>query len=382
MVADQRGGEDFSPGLISENLLDGSDLSQAGSNQGSSDLRDSLQVRSFQLIPARQIRAIRPRPGLIGNLYRQGELVVSYGPPGAGKTFLELSQAISLVSGQPWHDHRVSGPGTVVYVMAEGVGGLRSRVAACLGLKDRVEWPTFMNRLKVVTRAVPLLDSTAIQGFTQALQALDERPVLIVFDTFARCFVGGDENSSKDMTEAIHACDRLREEFGCAIKLVHHSTKDGGRERGSSVLWGAADVMFRVTASVSGSQKVITLKSEKEKEGPGNVSLRFRLDPVDLGPDPENPNELLSSCRVVPVNRPERPRHGLDEKSLAILQAFSDGPYESGFTGPELLAASKVSESTFYRRLKKLIASDHLTDEVTGMNTRYLPGPRFGEVTR
>ena len=44
-------------------------------------------------------------------------------------------------------------------------------------------------------------------ALASAIDAASIAPTLIVFDTLARCFVGGDENTSKDMGQAI---DNLR----------------------------------------------------------------------------------------------------------------------------------------------------------------------------
>ena len=56
-------------------------------------------------------------------------------------------------------------------------------------------------------------------------QARREEPKLIIFDTLARCMVGGDENSPLDMGRAVAAADRVRVETGAAVLLVHHPTK-------------------------------------------------------------------------------------------------------------------------------------------------------------
>ena len=47
---------------------------------------------------------------------------------------------------------------------------------------------------------------------------------MIVIDTLARNFGAGNENSTEDMNRFVASIDRyLREEFGSAILLVHHT---------------------------------------------------------------------------------------------------------------------------------------------------------------
>jgi RecA-family ATPase len=51
-----------------------------------------------------------------------------------------------------------------------------------------------------------------------------------VIDTLARSMAGGDENAAKGVGEFIAAIDRLRGDH--AALVVHHTGKDGDRERG------------------------------------------------------------------------------------------------------------------------------------------------------
>src|SRR5439155_17182506 len=108
--------------------------------------------------------------------------------------------------------------------------------------------------------AVNLLREGEVDDFLAAVAALPERPVLIIIDTLARCLVGGDENSAKDMGIAIAALDRLRAELGCSVLVVHHTGHaNEERERGSSALRAAVDTLLVLRAAGS----VITLKCAK-----------------------------------------------------------------------------------------------------------------------
>jgi RecA-family ATPase len=70
---------------------------------------------------------------------------------------------------------------------------------------------------------------------------------LIVIDTVARNFGGGDENSAQDASKFIAHCDTyLRERFNCSVVLVHHSGKKGDVARGSSAFRAACDQEYQV----------------------------------------------------------------------------------------------------------------------------------------
>src|SRR5690606_4759811 len=60
-----------------------------------------------------------------------------------------------------------------------------------------------------------------------------------------RC-MQGDENDTRSMTQFVKGCDFIRETFGCAVTVVHHTGWGGQRARGSSVLIAAVDASIQV----------------------------------------------------------------------------------------------------------------------------------------
>jgi RecA-family ATPase len=90
--------------------------------------------------------------------------------------------------------------------------------------------------------------------------------VLIVFDTLSRCLAGADENNQKDMSAAVGVCDTLRHQLGCCVLLLHHTTKDGAVERGSSVLRGAVDTLL-VLKVPDASEPQFTMTCDKQGRG-------------------------------------------------------------------------------------------------------------------
>lgn len=81
--------------------------------------------------------------------------------------------------------------------------------------------------------------------FAEALaRVVGQSPVLIVIDTLGRNAPGSDENSQRDMSKVVAACDYLMERFDCAVLLLHHTRRGDPEIRGSSVLTGAVDTRF------------------------------------------------------------------------------------------------------------------------------------------
>src|SRR5215218_10231160 len=65
---------------------------------------------------------------LVEGLFEKDSIVSLFSPPGAGKSFLALSWAMSIASGRPWLGRPVS-QGAVIYIASEGPRGMRRRAA-------------------------------------------------------------------------------------------------------------------------------------------------------------------------------------------------------------------------------------------------------------
>ena len=108
---------------------------------------------------------------------------------------------------------------------------------------------------------------------------------LIVIDTLARAFGGGNENAPQDMGEFIQGCDDLMHEFGATILIVHHIGKDNSAgARGHSSLFGALDTSMTLKKF---GQHDIQLICDKQKDAPEFDTLQFCF--VTLGGDDDTP---------------------------------------------------------------------------------------------
>jgi RecA-family ATPase len=221
----------------------------------------------FPLYDVNALMSLPPMEWLIEGIYPASALLCVYGAPGAGKSFLTLDHALSIAAGLDWQGRPVQ-QGPVVYLAAEGLSGLPNRVRAWqlahpdADLTDFFIVPQTVNLRSYADKVERSREGTDVDMLHNTVDSLDRPPVLIVVDTLARSLVGGDENSAQDMGWAIGACDNLRETYGCAVLVVHHSTKSGAGERGSGALRGACDTMAELTQD-SG---VVSLKCSKQKD--------------------------------------------------------------------------------------------------------------------
>lgn len=189
-----------------------------------------------------------PRPAwAIENLFEVNSLVMLAGPPAAYKSFLALSWLLSMASGRKWNDNNTI-QAKVLYVLGEGKSSLLKRIDAWVAHNRLTpEEKTALNENFRVSFEVPQLAAKAsVDNMLAQLDAEGFKPSVLVIDTFARSFVGLDENSQKDTGMWIESADRLRQ-LGYTVIFLHHTARNtefGFRFRGSSAIEGAMDTSF------------------------------------------------------------------------------------------------------------------------------------------
>lgn len=310
------------------------------------------EVLKLQLRTTAQLEAMPRLPYLIDGLSTTESLEVTFGMKGRGKTFVALSQVLSIATGLPWCG-RATTKHKVLYVVAEGVRGIGKRTAAWraeAGVEDvtEVAW---------LGRSVNLLDSKWAAGLADVVK--DEQFEVVVFDTFSRCLVGGDENAAKDMTRAVDNCDLFRS-AGAAVKLIHHTTKDGSTVRGHSVLEGAADTMIEVRRD--GTQ--ITLRCEKQKD-----DEPFREIVLNLRPSGD-------SCVLDSLPTGTGSNTDAEVSLLAAARQFAGS---DGLPPSTLIKVSGMAERSFYNARKTLLSRGLLVNLGTDNRPRYIAASEVAE---
>ena len=245
-----------------------------------------VDPRRFRLIHAADaMENIEPPDWAIKNVIEKDSLTLLYGSAKAGKSFISISMAASVSLGVPWYEHKTKS-GFVVYLAGEGQRGIGRRLLAYQNLHS---YNLKKSKFHFSTRGAQLLnDDESLILRNEILKLQDyysEAPSMIVIDTLARNFGAGNENSTEDMNRFIASIDRyLREEFGSAIVLVHHTGHDAAtRARGSSVLPAAVDWSYQVTRE-DDEKYTMYLDFEQSliKDGKPLPPKRFQFQEVEL----------------------------------------------------------------------------------------------------
>jgi hypothetical protein len=102
----------------------------------------------------------------------------------------------------------------------------------------------------------------SIQSRVEIERAITDFKIkILLVDSFYMSFAGMDENSAKDMSQALDFLASLTVSHGAAIILVHHFGKSGAFSRGSSVFqgWGETDLAIAPVESDPNLVKITAL---------------------------------------------------------------------------------------------------------------------------
>ncbi len=205
---------------------------------------------------------IKPTTWLFKPYLQQDSTAFIVGDGGVGKSFFALDLALTIAKEK-----------TVVYVAAEGQEKLRKRLLAWVKY-HKCELP---GGFHVWDRPVFPADGNSRAGFLKELGEAQVNPDLIVLDTLARCALGLDENSQKDMGLFVEGVDRLKRETSACIFTIHHTNR-GGSERGSTSIRNSADTFIKLVKEGD----VIKVVSDKEKDEAEFEKTYFSLKQIEL----------------------------------------------------------------------------------------------------
>lgn len=235
------------------------------------------------------------RPWIVPGALLAGATHILAAPGGTGKSVFTLQMALMLASGEPWAKWKPKKKCRVLIINAEDdIHEQRRRMVAArsvmgfdapkgsIMLADAPENIIMSSQdpIKKVTAATPLV--------SELVEVIKHYKIdVVIVDPFAETF-DGDENSNGDTKWAMKVWrDSIARPTGCAVFLVHHTTK------GSEDKAGNADAIRGGGAIVNSARLAATLFVMSKGEcGPLGVSeeARFRYVRYD---DAKSNNSLI-----------------------------------------------------------------------------------------
>lgn len=318
---------------------------------GPVDLAEALIAR--MLGPA-ELRDRPPPAWLIDGLLTVDSASWLIAAPSSYKSFVALDWAGHVAAGREWMG-RACASGRVVYVVAEGVGGMGPRIRA---------WEQRNGPMSPDVRFLPMPVQIGRADHWAALVEACRRisPALVILDTQARITVGLDENDNTAMGEVVEAIEQLRKATAACVLVVHHTGRSGGHARGASAIDGAQDVELKLTRTADFR---VVLEVDKSKNASDDVRLELELFLCELddGGSSLVVGPPLGAAVVAPW------REGMADNQGLVVDILHEQFSERGGTSAEVAAVlrergqrgeAKYRKSSFYAAWNALLAADRI----------------------
>jgi hypothetical protein len=291
---------------------------------------------------------------MIEGLFEANSLVMLAGPPASYKSFLALDWMMHMVSGRKWND-RPTATAKVLYVLGEGKSSLLKRVHSWMfhHKPSPEEDALFQSNFRVSFDVPQMASKASVDNMLSQLVAEKYEPNIIVIDTFARSFVGLDENSQKDTGLWIENADRLRQ-LGYTVIFLHHTAKNtefGLKYRGSTAIMGAMDTAMTMDRDSQNQTRVAVKVTKQKDHDEGNPMFFSRLI-VKPYPDDNEGSIVLVPAPTVMDERFTPEGQAIE---VAITRLFNDVSFESDRARARALAAEfpQLTENAAQTRVSK-----------------------------
>jgi Bifunctional DNA primase/polymerase, N-terminal/AAA domain len=215
---------------------------------------------------------------------------------GTYKTTVALDVSVSIMSGVPFGGRcAVRRQGGVIYIAAEGAGGLKSRLDAAARERGVIGILPFAWRSDCPALTAPdaldRLTRLVEEAGKQLRERFDVPLALIWIDTIiaaAGYAKTGDDNDQAAAQKIMSVLSRLSQRTSALALGVDHFGKitDTGT-RGSSAKEGHADVVLALLADreINGTVSNTRLAIRKLREGEAGLELSFTVKTVQIGAD-------------------------------------------------------------------------------------------------
>lgn len=187
---------------------------------------------------------IPPRPWVVPGVILSGYTHILAAPGGSGKSLFTLQMAIMLARGEPWGTFTPRRKAkTLIINVEDDLDEQRRRLAAALRVMDADK-----RELASMVHLVRDTENIVVAGFDENRRAMVATPIVaalveyirhhgidvLIVDPFAETFEG-DENDNSEVKWAMKIWrDQIARATGCAVYLVHHTTKGAAGKAGDA----------------------------------------------------------------------------------------------------------------------------------------------------
>jgi hypothetical protein len=324
----------------------------------------------FVIEPWNEIVKLPPEEWLIKRLFPCQGLAVIFGKPSSFKSFVALDVALSVALGRSWAGRKVR-QGSVVYVAAEGAGGLRKRISA-LKEKHKLSDEIPFGLISAAPNFGVGIDD--LNALIQVVSKLQSLPKIIVLDTLSQSLGGADENGA-GMINFVKNATALSINLKTLVLIVHHSgLGDEKRLRGHSSLHAGIDAQILCERNNIPFQTVLSVQKVKDETSDTNYLVHLTREVLGIDEDGdeistlviENVEETDGSNQSAPKSKdiPKQQRlltevvlHAIDEVGESFRPFGQEGPIVRG-------VSEAAARQRYYQRLAEQAEPDENIDRL------------------
>eukprot|EP00873_Tetraselmis_striata_P020732 jgi/Tetstr1/440996/TSEL_029264.t1 len=328
---------------------------------------------------------------LIKNLVERNGVVILAGEKQAGKTFAALDMGMKVARGLPYGGKKTR-QGVVIHLAIEDGRGVRMRAEGYRRFNDIS--PDQDIPYIVMDREFSLMSDDAVNKLIQIAREWAEYyglPVeLIIIDTWSVATEGLNEIDGAEVGKVLARINRLKDETGATICLVHHMNASGSRVRGHTSIEANVSNVIEIKPAMTipdnrrdqprpildaQGRHVRYVTLTKNKNGLNNIKWKLSLEVVHLGIDTDG--DPITTCVCVPVARNEaqapKERRSLSPDQKLVYDALMAALEDKGTdmpagvrAGPQVKRA--VSQPDFVAYVRKQMNFTAPEDEIEARN--------------
>jgi DNA-binding transcriptional ArsR family regulator len=278
------------------------------------------------------------------------------GDSGSGKSTFVLDMFLSRACDVYFINRRTK-PAFLVWIAGESADELYPRIKAFLACHNISE--DQLTNFLGLDGHMPFNDVSEVLTFTQEVKAQlasigvtpETHSIVFVFDTYAKCTPGADENSTQETKVITASIDAIVRDFSSHVAIIHHVNAQN-KIRGNGAFKASVDTVWLVTKNESiMNLHCVKMRGAREPEDFTVESRSIVIDENNLGsPDSTAPVIFPSNAGSEKFT----PKAHL--QMLEVLEEHSQ--LTSSEWQKHCEERHKITRSAFYRYLKQLTEQD------------------------
>jgi hypothetical protein len=251
--------------------------------------------RTYQLQPLSYFKNKPKRQWGVDQIIFDRGSSIFIGDSGSGKSTFVLDMFLSRAC-DVYFINRPTKPAFLVWIAGESADELYPRIKAFLACHSIPE--EAMKNFLGLDGPMPFNDVSEVLTFTNEVKEQlaemgitpETHSIAFVFDTYAKCTPGADENSTQETKVITASIDAIVKDFSSHVAIIHHVNAQG-KIRGNGAFKGSVDTVWHVTKEGDNMKlHCIKMRGAREPEDFTVESRSIIIDEYNLGsPDSTAP---------------------------------------------------------------------------------------------